>query len=275
MGTGAAGRYGPDAVILYWATLAADERRLRILALLWQIGGGSLLSLSAYQPMRYFVKLSPSIAVLAASVVLPARRDGRLSRGESLLALVLVTAVASQVAYSLTFGIVRRWLARLDLPQRSIVDPEPFSLTSALLSLPGNGIRAAFRGLYAQDGLLLGAGLAALAALAIGLPVALLVWRVWLRRRATGNSGWIEAGGRLFLVLALVSVGTDLMRFGSWASSSRATVRALGQSLSRMLPEDAVISPGARTPWEQNSVSITRACSVVACGLLSLRRLTS
>jgi hypothetical protein len=227
----------------------ASERRFLLLALTWLIVGGIMVSILPYQPLRYYLLLSPAMAILAASMFVPTRQVNRLSRGKGLLGLAMLAVVMCQAAYVLTFGVARRWVAGLGLPQRSAVSPAEFSLTSTTLSALRTGITATVAELSAQDGLLFAATLAALAAVALGLPVALLLWHLLQVRRAKRESGEGGGGGRsvgrgILLGLALLSLCIDSYRLAAWAASSRATVRELGQNLAETLPPDAVISPG-------------------------------
>lgn len=273
----------------------SPERKVTTLAFWWLVGGGLLISLSPYQPVRYFVLLVPAAAVMIASLFARATTGGSavcspatrgavtntgavsgtvmsgtathsaamnesgmtgtvrrttISRPRSLLALFLIAWVTSQAAYALSFQVAVRWLSSLDLPQRSTVDPLPFSLTSTLLSLPRVGIRPTFLGLTAQDGLLLAAAIAALAALAIGLPLGVLIWHFVLVRRARrrdgekGGAGTGRVAGGILIILALVSLSTDLARAGWWARWSQPSVWRMGQRLTQVLPQEAVVSPG-------------------------------
>lgn len=166
----------PDAVLLFG---------------LWALFGGALVSLSAFQPFRYFLPLVPALAFLAAWALDGAPGGAAGAPGgdaddppaASLLRWAVSALLLTQILLALLLPLTLPRLLDLAAGGRvDLLDPQRFRLTGFLLEVAARRSLSPFSELPREHAYLAALSLTAAAAIALGLGLAYegLMWAQWL-----------------------------------------------------------------------------------------------
>ncbi|MFN8176737.1 MAG: glycosyltransferase family 39 protein [bacterium] len=206
---------------------------------LWAVVGGLFISAIPYQPLRYYMTLTPALAYLAAWSLLEtppqeARRDRILPATRWIVGFFVI----AQIVFGLLAPVaVPALVAKSTAGRVELLHPQPFSITAFLAGLVQHRSLAGFADLPREL-----AYVAAMACIAlVSLAAAALIAAAAGRRLARAAWGPLPRGARA-AVLAII-LAYEAVLWVRWIPERAQTLPAMSRDLAARLDRTALVSP--------------------------------